>query len=230
MPDSESGETFVVLDPEMMHNEAMVENNGCKVAWEQYIRSELLTGRQYSLVTRMLYTYPVEKKTSVLLHQAFPILKHAVMADASLDLLPPCKQFRALGNVDFQFCTAFDIEHHGRVFLIGVSCLPPTLSAENCRLKIGVLVPSETNELTISMTNNGDPNDIYIFMVTLVVPFTGCSLCSSFEESEDTRTHMLKCGRCWKSLRFPVWYCDRECQKLDYKRHRRCDGCGVVKK
>jgi hypothetical protein len=40
---------------------------------------------------------------------------------------------------------------------------------------------------------------------------------------------MPKCGRCWKDLQFPVWYCDDECQRLDFKRHQGCDGCGRVK-
>jgi len=226
----EAGETFVIIDPVQMHNEAMIENRECKLKWEQYIRSEMLTGRQYSLATRLLFTYPVKQKTSVLLHQAFPILKYATMVEVDSGFVPRRGQFTALGNVDLQLCTAFDLEQHGRVFLLGVSCLPSTLSAKDCSLKIGALVPSDTNELTLSMINNGNPNDIYIFMVTLVVPFTGCRLCGACHDSTDTRTHMLKCGRCSKALQFPVWYCDKECQRLDYPRHKRRDGCGVAKK
>ena len=230
MHDCESGETFVILDPMQMHAEAMQENRSCKAAWELYFRSEILPEKKYSLVTRMLYTYPVKKKTSVVLHQTFPILEHATMADVDPGFVPQRAHFKELGNVDLQFCAAFDTKHHDRVFLVGISCLPPTLTSKDCSLKIGLLVPSEANEHTLSMTNYGDLNDVYIFMVTLVAPFTGCRLCSVFGDSEDTHPHMRKCGKCWENLHFPVWYCDAECQRLDYKRHRRCDGCGCLKK
>jgi hypothetical protein len=226
----ERSETFVILDPMQMHEHAMIGNKPLKVQWEAYLRNELLNDKQYTLVTRLLYTYPVKRKTSVVLHQTFPILEDARLADKDPGLI--CKRhcFRDLGNVELHFCNAFDTVHFGRVFLIGISYLAPDLLSSNCQFKLGLLTPSQTAELTLSMTNLGNPSDIYTFMVTMIVPYTGCRLCATFSPPVDTRTRMLKCGRCWKDLQFPVWYCSTECQALDYKRHRVCDGCGVMKK
>ena len=226
----ECGETFVILNPMEMHEQAMVGNRPAKVQWEAYIRNELLNDKQYTLVTRLLYTYPVKRKTSVILHQTFPILENARIADKDPQLISRRHCLSELGNVEMQFCTAFDTKRDGRVFLMGISYLTPDLSTSNCQLKLGLLTPSQKTEVTLSMMNLGDPNDIYTFMVTMVVPYTGCKLCAAFSPPIDTRTRMLKCGKCWKHMQFPVWYCDSECQALDYKRHRRCDGCGGSKK
>jgi hypothetical protein len=228
MTNRKADETFVIINPMTMHTEAMRENRSCKTTWEMYFRSELLTERQYSLVTRMMHTYPVKKKTSIILPQAFPVLEHATMAETDPTFLPQRVHLKELGNVHLQFCKAFDTVQHNRVFLVGISFLPHTLNSKNCSLKIGRLIPSYNDDYTLSMSNQGHIADMYMFMVTLVIPFTGCNRCSHFGKSDDTHPHMRRCGRCWKNLHFPIWYCDEECQRLDYERHRRCDGCMEV--
>jgi hypothetical protein len=225
-PTDTAQETFVILDPMQMHTEAMNSCQEYKETWEGYFRNHILTEQRYALITRILFTYPSKHKTSVLLHRTFPILKGAALSDFEPGFAIKHAQFNTLGNVDLKFCAAFDTREHGRVFLVAISCLPPDVDPDICGLKIGRLAPS-AKHLTLSMTNYGDPDDVHVFMVSLVVPFTGCRLCSQLGHSPDTRPRMRKCGRCWKNNGTPVWYCDPECQRLDYKRHRRCDGCGV---
>ena len=55
--------------------------------------------------------------------------------------------------------------------------------------------------------------------VSLVYQRSNCLACGK-EDTGDAR--LLRCGRCWKTLRAPVWYCGPECQAADYyPRHRR---------
>jgi hypothetical protein len=226
-PTDTTQETFVILDPMQMHTEAMNSCREYKETWEGYFRNHILTEQRYALITRILFTYPSKHKTSVLLHRTFPILKNAALSDFEPGFAIKNAQFNTLGNVDLKFCATFDTREHGRVFLVAISCLSPDPDPNICGLKIGRLAPS-AKHLTLSMTNYGDPDNVHVFMVSLVVPFTGCRLCSQLGHSPDTRPRMRKCGRCWKNNGTPVWYCDPECQRLDYKRHRRCDGCGAA--
>ena len=48
------------------------------------------------------------------------------------------------------------------------------------------------------------------------------------DEPQRTETKHLRCSRCWDKLRFPVWYCCRECQLEHYPEHKRV--CGKMPK
>ena len=48
------------------------------------------------------------------------------------------------------------------------------------------------------------------------------------EEPLRTATKHLRCSRCWDKLRFPVWYCCRDCQTAHYPEHKRL--CGKMPK
>jgi len=56
--------------------------------------------------------------------------------------------------------------------------------------------------------------------VSLVYQRSCCVACGK------DNAKLLRCGRCWKMLRAPVWYCGPECQAADYPRHRR--ECGKI--
>ena len=44
-------------------------------------------------------------------------------------------------------------------------------------------------------------------------------------DSESTKgKKLLRCGRCWRTLCAPVWYCCAECQAADYPQHRQFCG------
>ena len=215
-------DTFIITDPAQMHATAMSEHRQYKAMWERYFRSKVLPEQRYGLVTRMLFTCPDTPKTAVVLRHAFPALANATLSKFEPGFTIEPASFHELGNIDLQFCAGFDTPHHGRLFVVAISCLPPPLDPRHCSLKMGRLL----NEHTLAMTNSG--GHAYLFLVTLVVPFTGCQLCAAYGESKDTRTHMRKCGRCWRTRHFPVWYCSTECQRLDYKRHRSCDECGKI--
>ena len=209
----------VVFNPMQMHTVAVSENQHHKAKWQNYFRTEVLPEQRYGLVTRLLYTCPEKSKTIAILSQVFPVLENAAIANFELGFAIQRARFQELGNVDLQFCAGFDTQHNGRLFIVAVSCLSPDLDPTHCTLRIGRLL----DDHTLTMTNTDAKK--YLFMVSLVVPFTGCQLCSQIPDATDTRSHMRKCGRCWSTRHFPVWYCGRKCQRLDYNRHVRCDGC-----
>ena len=231
-------ETFLVKDAKRMHEEAMVENEASLKNWEWYLREEIFSKSQYTLCTRAIFTYPKEKKTSVLLTNAFPILREAKVSSICPEFVPDRKEFDTLGNVDLHFCSAFDTKNQGRVHLLGISVISSPAFRNKSRLQMGMLASSQEEEslivpadkrgkLTLSMTNLGNPEEIFLFLITMIVPFSGCRFCGRKGlPTKTTHSGMLKCGRCWKQNHFPVWYCDQECQKADYPRHTRNDGCG----
>ena len=47
-------------------------------------------------------------------------------------------------------------------------------------------------------------------------------LCRACGKTLDDK--LLRCGRCWRALCAPVWYCCADCQTADYPRHRK--NCG----
>lgn len=226
-------ETFLVPDAMDMHRNAYVENKACVNNWEWYLRKEIFRGQKFTLITRALHTYPKMKKTSVILHKAFPVLEKAVVSTINPDFVPMRSKIDALGNVQMHFVSSFDTRHHGRVHILGISVLE-SASPNQCTMQLGMISASNddgspsaarTPELTLSMTNLSQrPNDIFLFFATMVVPFTGCRLCGSMGESRTTHARMPKCSRCWSRLQFPVWYCSAECQRADYARHK--GGCG----
>lgn len=63
------------------------------------------------------------------------------------------------------------------------------------------------------------PLTIVGLCVSLIYQRSCCLACGK----EDTgNAKLLRCSRCWKTLRAPVWYCGPECQAADYHpRHRR---------
>ncbi len=220
-----------------MHQNGLIENEECLKSWEWYLRTHIFQKQQFSLVTRVLHTYPKKKKTSVILHKMFPVLEKATLSTINPDFVPQRSEIDALGNVQMHFVSTFDTQNHGKVHMIGISILHDVAVGPNqCKMQLGAIAASDDDglpaagtkdpELTISMTNNGKVTDIHLFFATLVIPFTGCRLCRSMGDSCTTRTRMPKCSRCWSRLQFPVWYCSSTCQHTDFERHR--DGCGRV--
>ena len=68
------------------------------------------------------------------------------------------------------------------------------------------------------------PLTIVGLCVSLIYQRSCCLACGK-EDTGDSR--LLRCGRCWKTLRAPVWYCGPECQAADYyPRHKR--ECGKL--
>ena len=241
-------ETFLIKDAEQMHRDALTENHQSMKNWEWLLRTHLITDERYGLVTQLMFSYPRRLKTSVLLCQAFPILKGARIVEEHTKLHPDTNQnpqeLEDLSHVEFYFNTVFSTLHHGHVHLIGIGVLTSKEQRGSCSLQIGVLagqmrltdvspaIPSDKEGLTLSMMNkSNNPDEIFMFMVTMLIPFNGCTYCHSKgddAQTRTTRTRMLKCGRCWKRLRFSVWYCNAECQRADRHRHRSQDGCGCV--
>jgi len=60
------------------------------------------------------------------------------------------------------------------------------------------------------MTNHGDSDDTYMYCITMVVPYTPCYFCKEVPKK------LWKCSKCWLDLRFPVRYCCKKCQVLDF--------------
>ena len=235
----EMRETFLVPDAFQMHNTALIENEAVIKIWERYLRKEVFPGQQYTLITRALYTYQNMKKTSVILHRAFPILENATICTINPDFVPKRSDIDALGNVHMHFVSSFDTLNHGRVHLIGITAMGNP--DKRCTLKMGMVTASnpdgtpkppskERGDLTLSMTNLGDLNDICLFFITMIVPFTGCRGCGFMGTSKTTRAKMSKCSRCWDNLLFPVCYCSKSCQVVDFQRHSKMDGCGCISK
>jgi hypothetical protein len=236
-------ETFLIGNATQMHQEALTENRVSLKNWEGFLRQSIFTDQRYGLITRLLYSYPQRHKTSVRLNQVFPVLegaeitaqKDAFFANKTIPI-----KFRSLDNVQLYFSTVFNTRHHGHVNLIGVGVLPSETMRYRCRLQMGTLVAinsddpieSESGNLTLSMTNlSDDPEARFHFMVTMLVPFNGCTHCHrAGKTTAPTRVQMLKCGRCWERLHFPVWYCCAECQRADLSRHRTEEGCGGRRK
>ena len=231
-----------------MHEDALLENKEAMKDWERLLRTHLFTDQQYGLVTRLLFSYPNYAKTSVVLCQAFPILEGAAVV--SSETTSPEEKRPSIdenGNIQVFFSTVFDTRHHGQVDLLGIGVILSDEHSNSCQLQIGILAEqsAHTNEkirleetgLTLSMTNKGkDPSEIFLFMVTMMIPFKGCRHClrksdghTSTAPPQSTHARMLKCGRCWERLRFPVWYCNTDCQPAHYQRHHTQDGCGYVK-
>ena len=231
-------ETFLVIDASRMHEEAMVENAASQKNWEWYVREKIFTDCQYTLCTRAMFTYPKHKKTSVILTDAFPVLHEAKVSSIYPKFIPDRQEMDTLGNVDLHFCSAFDTKHYGKVHMLGISVISSPAFRNMSKLQMGMLTSSPEEEgivvpgekrgkLTLSMTNLGKPEEIFLFLVTMIVPFSGCRFCGrKGRHLKTTHPEMLKCGRCWKKNHFPVWYCDQECQKADFPRHSRNDGCG----
>ena len=66
----------------------------------------------------------------------------------------------------------------------------------------------------VSKTISGFENLTFDFTYVLENPSKWCRNC--FKNEKDDGIKALRCSRCKK-----VYYCSRECQKEDYKRHKR---------
>jgi hypothetical protein len=230
-------ETFLVTNATQMHEEALTENRGSMKNWERFMRERLFPEARFGIVTRMLFSYPRQPKTSARLHQAFPVLEGAKFLGKDVDLLsqkPECMRFKELDTVQLHFNSFFETRRHGVVNITGIAVLPSPIMRDLCRLQIGSLAPTKDDpggDMTLSMTNFGtEPDTMFLFMVTMLVPFSGCRCCGKRtrpSSADPTRAHMRKCGRCWAQLRYPIWYCSVECQRSDHRRHRAEEGCGI---
>ena len=237
-------ETFLIKDSSRMHKDALVDNQEEPKKWELFLRQHVFTDQKFGLTTQMMFSYPHKKKTSVVLCQAFPVLNGAkIIAEEKDFVISNKKAMRssAMGNVELFFSTILKTHSHGHVNLLGISVLPSSELRDSCKLEISTILTNtkggesirlEETGLTLSMTNLGKKLDeVFLFMVTMVIPFTGCRKCMrSSNDTTTTHPQMLKCGRCWDKLRFPVWYCCAECQHADYARHRAQEGCGCINK
>ena len=209
----------LITDINRMDEDAKTENMIPIKQWEQYLRCEIYPNRHITPVTRALFTYPSVTVTDVRLGDAFPVLKRATIVPICPELLPRCPQVELLDNVQLHFAVTFDTVWHGQVHLIAVS-VPETLrSRGKCHIQ---LKSEDDEEITLSMTNHGDIEDLHIFFVTLIVPYRGCRRCR-YEAIHDD---MYRCGKCWRKLQFPVIYCSKRCQSLDFMRHCKHEGCG----
>jgi len=144
---------------------------------------------------------------------AFPILCDAtiVKSDYTFDYNQfDAEHHRKAGMI------ALDTKHHGRVYVI-CSC-----RVEQYTLHLAADKGSTDGGLLFLIENRGDLGRTHTVLFVLLVPETGCAMCKKVGE------RMLKCGRCWKEAMFPVRYCSRECQQLDFPRHKGCCGNAVT--
>lgn len=223
--------THLVPDAMQMHRDACESNQQALDNWERYIRLEVYPDRRMGLSSRIVFTYPNAFKTSVLLDRAFPVLKHAELAPLAPEFMPPIETIEAIGNVRAHAMHAFTTPKHGTVHLLIVSVAEDPRTMHQCDINLGVVSSTSDDgspagdggplQLTLSMTNRGDLADIHLFFATLIVPFVGCKACTK------TQPKMPRCARCWRQLGFPVWYCNQACQRADFARHCREEGCGL---
>jgi hypothetical protein len=132
--------------------------------------------------------------------------------------------------------TNFELESSQDTLSLHIHCKQPTFSSKNKQRKA--------------------PAVKTVAIASLISIRMGCSMCGSlgsrqfptraemrrlledktsldFDEEDDeepqrTETKHLRCSRCWDKLRFPVWYCCRECQLEHYPEHKRM--CGKLPK
>jgi hypothetical protein len=220
-----------------MHKEAMIENTPALKEWEKYLRNKVFTDQKFTLITRLIFSYPRKHKTSVMMSQLFPVLMNARIESSEDAFSKNNSKISTLASFQVNFCSVFETRHHGHVQVLGVGLQGTDMQDDTCDLRIGLLTTTDhrlSNGLTLSMTNKGRPDKISLFMVTMVVPFICCRFCtrrntSNHNEPQTTHPRMMKCGRCWEKLHIPVWYCSRECQTADFHRHRSEEGCGILR-
>jgi hypothetical protein len=229
-------ETFLIKDALQMHKEAMIENAPALKEWELYLRHRIFSDQKFTLITRLIFSYPKKPKTSVMMSQLFPVLTNARIDSSEDNFTKKYLRTPSMGHFQVNFCSVFETRYHGHVQVLGVGLQPAEAKDETCDLRIGLLTTTDhrlSNGLTLSMTNKGSSDKISLFMVTMIVPFVCCRFCAkrtvSPHEPDTTHPRMMKCGRCWDKLHIPVWYCGRQCQTADFDRHRSEEGCGILR-
>jgi hypothetical protein len=152
---------------------------------------------------------------NVVLQELFPVLEGAVVSGNAFmrSFVPP-------GSSVSQMHVPFDTVLHGQVM---VSCVGIN---EGCRMElVQTNVEEHAAPCHCLRTYPMEVKEIANcgVGVSLIHQRSCCRACGK----EDTReAKLLRCGRCWKTLCAPVWYCNAECQAADYPRHKK--ECGRV--
>ena len=212
-----------MFNPSKMHTAACAieQNAQAMQAWERFMQTELFTAVEFSTVTRLIFTCPKFRKTSVMLMDVFPALNGATLAPMSTEYTPDIEIIERLGNVRAHGMLSFDTLHHGQVHLLTISVAENPTAKDQCEISLTNESP-ESLDFMFTMTNHGDLDNVHLFFTTLVVPFAGCKTCSKKTSS------MTKCMQCWDTMQFPIWYCGKQCEHADGERHRTQEGCGTL--
>jgi hypothetical protein len=163
-----------------------------------------------ALLNLSVHYTPESPLINVVLQELFPVLEGAVTSEYALTT-----PFVQLETGIRQLHLPFDTILHGNVI---VSC-------------VGI---HEEFRMEFVQTNvQGHDAVCHCLRVypALIKGIASCAVCISLSHDrshcrncgkEDNReARLLRCGRCWKELRAPVWYCDALCQKADYARHKK---------
>jgi hypothetical protein len=171
----------------------------------------------WTLTNLSIHYTPQSPLINVVLQELFPVLEGAVVCGGALmrSFVPP-------GSSISHMHVPFDTMHHGQVM---VACVG---FDEGCRMEI--VQTNVEGHTAACHCLRGYPELIKSIAhcgvgVSLVHQRSCCQTCGKDDTCE---AKLLRCGRCWKTLCAPVWYCSAQCQAADYPRHKK--ECGRAPK
>ena len=183
--------------------------------WEKFLKRTVLSTNsvcvRVTIATAM--STQSDRVNQLLLHEIFPVLKNARVSNDGL-------RVQLITHDDFRMDVAvsFETQAHGLVTFIGASVDDDLMNRARCNMQFRM-----TNDgPAFVMTNYGDLDDTHMYCITMVVPYTPCYFCKEVPKK------LWKCSKCWSDLRFPVRYCCKKCQVLDFPTHRRVCGANFL--
>jgi hypothetical protein len=202
-------------------------------------------GMKVSPVCRAIWT---TSSTSVALHEMFPVTLGARILDIRKDIQCPESQTFVIETRHHELVMMMAVGY------TVVSKSEFTVAPfEQLQLTDDLCLSVSSKQATASSKNKQRkaPARKTVAVASLITVSTGCSMCGSLgphkfpshkeirqflgeetsldkEEPQRTATKHLRCSRCWDKLRFPVWYCCRDCQVAHYPEHKRL--CGKMPK